>query len=624
MVKIIKAMQYFIILLLLFSTSGMTASVEGNTNSNSDNSLAPALEESNRFADTHTIQPLTSTNEVTPKANSVKKSTSVKLSGISDPEVLEVHIYNASTSEEISYAYPGNQVTISVLAKGPFNGVDLKVELKRNIVLGTDTVLDSTPFTGITLADTETAWFNSTTFTLDSGLSSFGRNSGDIKEYYVQFIMTTGFPDTVYYRGGEDGAGSGSLTMYGEILLDKVEYYNITNNQRIPVKIVEGGWNLSVRVFFRIIGGPVWDFSLYTNFKYDVKLGVDDTVIGDQAILLLPSSSTGVFIPDQYYYDPIDTNGFNAYLYLPTNRTYGSGVGNTRSIYATLQIGDVSGSNLVDKGYSVDRSTGEIYIKTNIIEFAPTVEFISPTSGDLVSNNSVSILVDIEDINSNYLISSIVLNGSDVLSDYNPSTGLLNTSYDLSGFQADTIVRLELSATDNTGLTGSGILILQVNVPNNLFIKGYKYTQDIIQQNLLDVKQSMSTSFSYTPNNVNLTVAIEPRLTIGVNIYSEEILSFLFPEYVESGTSALVYSIASAPSLNMYLNISLDLGYSFKFDEYSFSGSQNLYFEEFLQQFYLPMGVSTFTLSDIIGERYIGPLTNIELKLSQFLSLIHI
>ncbi len=595
-------------------------SIEGRAQPNSDESTTPDTVSSSRFVDQYTIKPLRNiADDEPPTVDRIQDPETPKTLAITDPEVIEVHIYNASTGEEISYAFPGNQVTISVLAKGPFSNIDLKVELKRNVVWGIDTVLATTYFTSVTLGSTESAWFNSSIFTLDSAISSFGRSIGKIKEYYVQFIKTTGFPDTVYYRGGEDGAGSGALTMYGEISLDRVEYYNITDNQNIPVNIVNGGWNLSARVYFRIIGGPVWDFSLYTNFKYDVRFSIDDAVVGNQVTLLIPYVTYGVLLPDQYFYTPTDTNGYSTYLYLPESRNYGNGLGETRSIYATLQMGDVTGSSLSDREYTIDRSEAEIFIRTNIVEFAPTVEFISPTSGDIVSNDTVSILADIEDINSNYLISSITLNGTEVISDYDPSNGILNTTIDLSAYQVDSLIRLEVAATDNTGMVGIGTVILQLNVQNPFIIDGYEYKQEVIQQNILDFKKSISTVLSYTPNDVDLTISIEPQLTVGVNIYSEEVLSFLIPEHVASGTSTSVYSIASAPSLNMYLNVSLDLGYSFRYDQYSFSGSQNIYFDEFLEQFYVPIGVTTFTFADVIGEKYVEPLTNIELKLSQFL-----
>jgi hypothetical protein len=86
----------------------------------------------------------------------------ISINSLTEPVVLRIIISDSSTGEPINYAVPNLEIDISVLVTGPFDNNNLKVELKRDIVLGVDTVSHTQDFNGITMSNTTQAWFNVT------------------------------------------------------------------------------------------------------------------------------------------------------------------------------------------------------------------------------------------------------------------------------------------------------------------------------------------------------------------------------------------------------------------------------------------------------------------------------
>ena len=529
-----------------------------------------------------------------------------------DPEVLSVSILNASSNEEIEYGLPGMNVTVSFEVKGKIDGKKIELEFRRDRV-GTfdNNLVTYETEDAVTLDSDESRMFSTDNITLDADLSKFGRDSG-IRSYFVKIKA-----DGDLYEGGIEEQKGGFLAMFGDISLDLVEYYNVTDDgDLVPITLSLDTWSVAAVVHFTVSEGAVWDRYLVAAFRYNVRLGLDTKVASTPAVIDL----TETVLPGSYYFN------FSADNMVPLqfdgDLSYGSGFGEVSSVYAQLfsaevdENGDVTSSSQLD--YTVDREYTSLRVLDDLAGATVHMEIVWPRSADKVSGTEIEVFAIIHAGVSNYLIDVIKINGVDVSSSYDPSSGYLLHNISTPGAGTSSIFEIVLSVEIGDFSDKTSVWV-QYEDPGLSFPQEYGVESINLIKLLFNESSTFSTDFYYEFGGGFGSFNLTPILTIGFAVRVVSDVHVAYPQTSLFGYDNSLFVKASTPRLEFVIDISLDLMLEVKADTSTFSVLFGVYDAQFIVPYELPLGIFTFSLAELIGEDLARSFTHLEIRPLQYI-----
>ena len=534
-----------------------------------------------------------------------------------DPQILSVSIVNASSNEEIEYGLPGMNVTVSFEVKGKIDSNKIKLEFRRDIVGSLDTTLVTYETANdVDLESSETLVLSTDNITLDATLSDFGRDSGDIRSYFVKIIEDK-FSDRVLYEGGIEEQKGGFLAMFGDISLDLVEYYNVTDDgDLVPITLSLDTWSVAAVVHFTVSEGAVWDRYLVAAFRYNVRLGLDTEVDSTPAVIDL----TETVLPGSYYFN------FSADNMVPLqfdgDLSYGSGFGEVSSVYAQLFLaevdnnGDATRSSQLD--YTVDREYTSLRVLDDLADATVHMEIVWPRSADKVSGANIEVFAIIHAGVSNYLIDAIKINGVDVSSSYDPSSGYLLHNISTPGAGTSSIFEIVLSVEIGDFSDQTSVWV-QYEDPGLSFPQEYGVESINLIKLLFNESSTFSTDFYYEFGGGFGSFNLTPILTIGFAVRVVSDVHVAYPQTSLFGYDNSLFVKASTPRLEFVIDISLDLMLEVTADTSTFSVLFGVYDARFIVPYELPLGIFTFSLAELIGEDLARSFTHLEIRPLQYI-----
>ncbi|MCY3413257.1 MAG: hypothetical protein INQ03_16575 [Candidatus Heimdallarchaeota archaeon] len=610
-----RSLSLFVITILIVSMSFSSINSQQN---NSEEKIMPIYDNlsqnSSPFVDQkiHKVeevsQPIdrvdTQNKEITEKSTTeINKGLSLDAS-TSEFDVLKVLYKNTSSGQYINHGVPGMELEVCTLVQGPINE-DFDFSLRGTSGSGSDLKLTEYYY-DLDLTSSQTLWIN-ITYTLHD-LTTI--NNNDIRFYYI-FMETPTWNVNIYDGRDESRADAFRLYVKGSIAIDKIVFFNNSIASDTKISLAQKNWKLVPRFYFQIINAPIWGFTLDPFFKNDIVWGIDTAATYNGLDLTL----TDTYDQGNYYWTPYNSSSLPAQLIIDPSRTYGTGLFETRGIFGG--ISDNLDGSYNEAPYLESRSESTILVTDDIKYTDPVIKLITPNTGKMINNSEVYVYALIESSLSNGLIESILINETEVISDYNPWTTELTTIYNISNYTEDTIYLLNITVIDKGGRTTSELIYLQSNIESFFEPHGYKSDISVKSNSIFTFYTSFSTVFSYLRDDVNISLI--PKFEISLEINQTTHTGLSIPEEFEGGIDETIFLMMKNPSLSFKINLKLSLNYIFQSENYFFAGSWVLYDDNYFVLKIIELGVKEFHLNEFIDSDILRKITHFEVDVIDIL-----
>ncbi len=479
------------------------------------------------------------------------------------PNITYFAYENLTDGEDVTWMNPSDTVRLWFKVKGPLSPSGPVIYLRFDGIVDRSTDYAYSPLVDAQinqLADismNESVWlYGDVTLPADTGLN-YGWGIGLINAFaptLYQPALAIPFQSFEKFYGGLHDH-SCYLNMFGEVYIKASSWYNYTydlpSHQFLPITVAERGWAVFAEFEFWVVNAPVWGITFRSYYHREIIFWPDET------ILVSDDTTIGRLNPGTYTLQPQYAGSWMGWL-LEEDWEYGSLIGQTRSLYASLEF---NSGIMWDDAYDGLQRGEVLHLIDGIKQQPPAIDIRNPMDGEVIDTTICSLSALVSDPNSNYQIQELMLYvndvGTSIIGDYEPLTGTVEHEIDLSSLSGR--VNITLEAIDSTSRYGIDSIIIVVDSPLNYFPASYTSSYDHYAETLAQ------QTFNWTyPLNFNtgsdLNISLTPFIEFGFDLSVSFDIYHSTPSELHAGDEFTTFACVSDPSIDfsIWLRVGVD------------------------------------------------------------------